>query len=66
MCYNIAMDLPEDNFIALSFINTKLRDEGLSLSDFCDEYDLSFDDICGRMAEIGYAYDEKANSFLRK
>ena len=57
------MQLPQDNFILLSFINTKLRDEYSSLEDFCNENDLSPDDICGRMAKAGYEYDRKSNSF---
>ena len=57
------MTLPEDNFILLSFINTKLRDEYDSLEQFCDENGLSTEDICARMAQIGYEYDAARNAF---
>ncbi len=57
------MHIPEDNFIALSYINTKLRDEYSSLEEFCGENDLSPEDICARMAQIGYNYDKQSNSF---
>ncbi|MGN0814423.1 MAG: DUF4250 domain-containing protein [Candidatus Coproplasma sp.] len=59
------MQLPQDNLILLSFINTKLRDECPSLDDFCAEYDLSPQDICARMAETGYYFDEEENAFKR-
>ena len=57
------MHIPEDNFIALSYINTKLRDEYSSLEELCGENDLSPEDICARMAQIGYSYDKQSNSF---
>lgn len=57
------MKLPEDDFILLSFINTKLRDEYSSLDELCAENGLSQEDICGRMAKIGYEYDRSANAF---
>ncbi len=57
------MQLPEDNFILLSFINTKLRDEYPSLEDFCMSCGVSPQVICGRMAQIGYEYDGQTNSF---
>lgn len=59
----ITVDIPKDNFILLSYINTKLRDEYSSLEEFCRENDLSAEDICGRMAQIGFSYDAQANAF---
>jgi hypothetical protein len=59
------MKLPQDKFILLSFINTKLRDDYSSLQDFCDDYECSIDDICGAMSEIGYIYDSETNSFKK-
>ena len=43
------MQLPADDFIALSFINTKLRDEYPSLDAFCEDCEDSREDICRRM-----------------
>jgi hypothetical protein len=59
------MKLPKDNYILLSFINTKLRDEYSSLQEFCDENECSLKDICGAMDEIGYKYDPDKNAFVR-
>ena len=60
------MQLPEDDFIALSYLNTKLRDEYRSLEEFCLENDVCMRDICLRMADIGYEYDGDKNTFTRK
>lgn len=60
------MQLPEDDFIALSYLNTKLRDEYCSLEEFCLENDVCMRDICLRMANIGYEYDGDKNTFTRK
>jgi hypothetical protein len=59
------MEMPKDDYILLSFVNTKLRDEYSSLGDFCESFDLSLDDICRRMANIGYFYNQDKNAFLK-
>jgi hypothetical protein len=58
------MELPKDNFILLSFVNTKLRDEYATLSDFCDGENVEKDYICERLAIIGYVYDDDLNKFI--
>ncbi|MBE7088545.1 MAG: DUF4250 domain-containing protein [Clostridiales bacterium] len=55
--------LPQDNFILLSFINTKLRDEYSSLQDFCEKTDEDAEEICVRLQSIGYYYNEELNAF---
>lgn len=57
------MQLPLDDFMALSVINTKLRDQYPSLEEFCSDNMLSAEDICARMAKIGYFYDAAKNAF---
>ncbi len=57
------MKLPEDDIIALSYINTLLRDEYASLRELCEDNDLSPGEVCTRMARAGYSYDEQTNSF---
>ena len=59
------MQLPADDFIALSFINTKLRDEYPSLDAFCEDCEDSREDICRRMQKMGYEYCKNSNSFIR-
>ncbi len=55
--------LPQDPFILLSYMNTRLRDDDLSLDELCEELAVDRSEIIGRLAGIGYAYDEERNSF---
>ena len=59
------MQLPKDDFILLSFINTKLRDEYSSLSDLCADYGVSEEELSARLAALGYKYNEEQNAFIR-
>ena len=59
------MDLPQDDFILLSFVNTKLRDEYASLDELCEDLDLSRESIVARLEKLGYTYDEDTNAFKR-
>lgn len=60
--YNTVM-LPQDNFMLLSYVNTKLRDEYASLDELCSSLDLSRVEIEGRLAAAGYVYNEEQNRF---
>lgn len=55
--------LPQDPMILLSYVNTKLRDEYASLSEFCAEEDSDQGALTAKLAEIGFQYDEKQNQF---
>ena len=57
------MSLPKDPFMLLSFVNTKLRDEYSNFNKFCEENNVSKDEIEKVLESIGYCYDEKTNSF---
>ena len=59
------MDLPQDDFILLSFVNTKLRDEYSSLDALCEDLDVSLDNIVSRLNNLGYTYNEEENAFKR-
>ena len=56
--------LPGDPMILLSFINTKLRDEYSSFDILCDDLGADKDILTAKLADIGYAYDEKLNRFV--
>lgn len=60
------MQLPSDPVMLMSVINTMLRDKYASLDALCDDIDVSREDICQRLAEIGYEYDLNANKFFAK
>ena len=55
--------LPKDPVILLSYVNTKLRDEFSSLSEFCLAEDADPADVTAKLAEIGFRYDEQLNQF---
>ena len=57
------MNLPKDDFLLLSVVNTALRDNFSSLEELCEEEDISKDEITSRLLKIGYSYDKATNSF---
>ena len=58
------MALPNDAFILLSVINTKLRDYYPSLDALCEDLGESKDEIAQKLANYGFTYDEKQNRFI--
>jgi len=58
------MNLPSDPIMLLSFVNTKLRDDYSSLDEFCSSLGADKDDICAKLAEVNYIYDEELNKFV--
>ncbi|MBQ1674575.1 MAG: DUF4250 domain-containing protein [Oscillospiraceae bacterium] len=56
--------LPNDPVILLSYVNTKLRDEYDSLSDFCDSMDVKETDLIDKLSLIEYKYDNNINQFI--
>ena len=57
------MNLPADNFILLSVVNTALRDKYSAFSDFCEEEGVDEVEISDRLQSIGFTYDPETNSF---
>ena len=55
--------LPQDPYILLSYVNTKLRDEYPSLDALCDGLDADKAELTDRLGGAGYAYDWSANQF---
>lgn len=55
--------LPQDPYILLSYVNTKLRDEYSTLDALCDELDADREGLVEKLAGAGYAYDPAANQF---
>ncbi|MDE6442119.1 MAG: DUF4250 domain-containing protein [Clostridia bacterium] len=58
------MVIPSDNYILLSLINTKLRDEYSSFEELCEEEDVDLNEITSRLAQSGYIYNPHTNSFI--
>lgn len=63
MCYNLNMNLPQDNYILLSYINTKLRDEYDSFEELCKAEDISAEEVLSRLSSVGFEYNSSLNVF---
>ena len=57
------MDLPNDPFMLLSVINTKLRDFYKNLDNLCEDANINKDELCEKLKAAGFEYDEKLNKF---
>ncbi len=57
------MNLPADDFILLSVVNTKLRDEYPSLESFCAGENVDKCELCARLEKAGFVYDNRQNAF---
>lgn len=57
------MNLPQDTFILLSYVNTKLRDEYSSLDELCQAENADRHDLEKRLADAGFEYIPSINQF---
>lgn len=55
--------MPQDPFILLSYINTKLRDGAASPEALCEDFGWSAAELYARLKEIGYVYSAERNAF---
>lgn len=55
--------LPQNPYVLLSYINTKLRDEYSSLYELCEDLNESELEITEKLEAIGYGYDQQGNAF---
>ena len=58
------MTIPQDPFILLSFVNTKLRDEYGSLTELCVALNLDEAELAARLGGLDYRYDAGRNQFI--
>ena len=56
--------LPQDPYILLSYVNTKLRDEYPSLSELCAALDADEQELTAKLSGAGYHYDRSQNRFI--
>ena len=56
--------LPQDPYILLSFINTKLRDEYSGLTELCAALDADEREITAALAAVDCRYDPEKNQFI--
>lgn len=57
-------NLPNDPAMLLSFVNTKLRDNYPSFSEFVATFHADADAITEKLKMIDYEYDETQNQFV--
>ncbi len=57
------MNFPNDPFMLMSIVNTKLRDFYPSLDEFCKVEDADKDELIEKLKAVGFEYDEKLNKF---
>ena len=57
------MALPKDPVMLLSFVNTQLRDNYSGLKELAAAYDIDEKELCDKLAQIDYKYDETDNRF---
>ena len=55
--------MPQDPMILLSWLNTRLRDEGLTLEELCRDLDEDPEALTERMRQAGFAYDAQQRRF---
>ena len=56
--------IPQDPYILLSFVNTKLRDEYPSLAELCAALDADEAALRKTLAALNRAYDAARNQFV--
>lgn len=57
------MELPNDPFMLMSFINMKLRDFYPSLEALCKDMDVNEEEIVKKLGEAGFEYNRDSNKF---
>ena len=58
------MNLPQDDYILLSVVNTALRDTFSDFTKLCKEYGWDCDKVVSRLEALGYCYNENVNAFV--
>ena len=56
--------LKMDPYIALSWMNTKLRNDFDTLDALCEDINIDFHQLIEKMAKVNYAYSYKANQWI--
>lgn len=56
--------LPKDPMMLLSFVNTRLRDDHLTLEEFSVQFDVPASAIEDVLDKIGYNYNNELNRFV--
>ncbi|MDE6382064.1 MAG: DUF4250 domain-containing protein [Muribaculaceae bacterium] len=55
--------LPQDPYMLLSVVNTKLRDEFSDLDELCASLDVNRSRLEEKLAQAGFTYEKSLNQF---
>lgn len=61
---NMERFMKMDFYMALSWINTKLRDEFSSLEGLCEEFEFSIEEVKNKFKAKDYIYNSEKNQFI--
>ena len=64
MAASTITNLPKDPMMLLSFVNTRLRDDGISLDDFASQFQVERSFIEEKLDKIGYTYNNDLRKFI--
>lgn len=56
--------LPQDPYMLLSVINTKLRDSYRTFDELCDDMQVDKNMILEKLYAVDYEYDSSCNQFI--
>ncbi|HJA70419.1 MAG TPA: DUF4250 domain-containing protein [Candidatus Lachnoclostridium stercoravium] len=57
-------NIPKDPFMLVSYVNTRMRDYDGDLEELCKALGLDREELCGRLSEAGFEYDEEKARFI--
>lgn len=57
-------NMPNDPMMLLSFVNTRMRDEGISLEELCAQFQAEPEAIKEKLDKIGYSYNNDLRKFV--
>ena len=61
----MALDnLPKDPMRLLSFVNTRLRDDGLTLEELAAQFGVKEEEIKSKLDNIGFSYNNDLRKFI--
>ncbi|MGN0196322.1 MAG: DUF4250 domain-containing protein [Candidatus Cryptobacteroides sp.] len=55
--------VPKDPAMLVSWLNMKMRDEGVSFGELCCREDLDMEEVSSRLKASGYCYDPDSKRF---
>lgn len=56
--------LPQDPIMLLSVLNTRMRDEKLTLEELCKQFQVSQTEIEDKLDKVGYTYNNELGKFI--